>query len=54
MAVYSKNLGTLIERNNLEDLDVDEDTIKTDTQEDGGWAWTRLISLNIGTGGGLL
>jgi hypothetical protein len=31
-----------------------EDNIKMDLQEVGGWTWTGLIWLRIGTGGGLL
>jgi hypothetical protein len=31
-----------------------EDNIKMDIQEVGWGAWTRLIRLRIGTGGGLL
>jgi hypothetical protein len=46
--------GNLIERNLLENRFRWEYNIKTDLQEVGWWAWTGLICVRIGTGGGLL
>jgi len=46
--------GNLRERDHLESLGVDGDNIKMDLQEVGLGAWSGLVWLRIGTGGGLL
>jgi hypothetical protein len=47
--------GNLSERDHLEDLDIDDGIIlKCIFKKWNGGAWTGLIWLRIGTGGGLL
>jgi len=46
--------GTLRERDHLEDPGMGEDNIKINLQEVGWGAWTGLIWLGRGIGGGLL
>jgi len=45
--------GDLKESDHLEDLGLDGEIIKIDVKQDG-MAWTGLIWLRTGTGGGLL
>jgi hypothetical protein len=47
-------LGDLREREHLKDPGLDGDNIKMDLQAVGCGAWTGLMWLKIGTGGGLL
>jgi hypothetical protein len=52
--VYRPLVGKLRERDRLEDPGRREDNIKMVLQEVGWGAWTGLIWLSIGTGGGHL
>ena len=46
--------GNLRKRDHLEELDVDDRILKMDLQDVVWGAWTGLIWLKIGTGGGLM
>jgi hypothetical protein len=53
-SAYGVSVGNLRERDHLKNLGVDGRILKWIFQEVGWEAWTGLLWLRIGTGGGLL